>query len=272
MRFFQYKAKDVRGYPCSGTLKAENEEAARRELERRRLEVTFLEEDAEATSRVSRKTLETSLPRKKKSLRWHEFLSYAMPIGAAVIALCGIPIVFHFIKPAVPDRSPAAVLETYLHLESSSQFDRQYDLLSPERRRNYASAQVYAQTRRQAFISDGSGTPLVPGKPSGVRELEKSARRVLFEVKVLRPTGVQTGEARLALHRGRWGVDFFRDPEIVNAALDRILTVQDASRQRALTVELKRESGYSDLEIQDLLKERRMIRKNTELGGEAYLL
>lgn len=272
MRFYQYKAKDVRGYSCGGTLKAESEEAARLELARRRLDVLEIEEDLEASSRVSKETLAIKTPRVKRSIKLQEFLSYAMPAAAAIIAICGIPLMLHFVKPVAPDKPPIKVLEEYFHLESAAQFEKQYTLLSREKKKNYPSAKDYAKQRRQSFTSIGSANPLVPGKGSGFKEIEKKARKVRYEVKILRPTGVETGEAQLTLSQGKWGIDSLRDPAVIHDALDRILATQDEAKRRVMTVALKRESGHSDLEIAELLKKRRQSNRNQELGGEAYLL
>lgn len=272
MRFYRYKAKDVRGYPCAGSLKAESEEAARLDLVRRRLDVLEIEEDPEASSRVSKETLALKTIPQKKSIRLQEFLSYAMPAAAAVIAVCGIPLILHLVKPAVPDKPPLKILEEYFHLESTAQFEKQYALLSREKKKNYPSAKEYAKQRRNAFTAAGDSQPEVPGKGSGFKEIEKKARKARYEVKIFRPTGVETGEAVLTLSQGCWGLDSLKDPSLVNRALDKIIGTQDEAKRRAMTVSLKRESGYSDLEIADLLKKRRMTHRNQELGGEAYLL
>jgi hypothetical protein len=192
-----------------------------------------------------------------------------MPAGAAVIAICGIPLMLHFVKPAAPDRAPIKVLEEYFHMESAAQFEKQYVLLSREKKKSYPSAKEYAKQHRQSLRlwKFGRGGT---SKASGFKEIEKTSRKVRYEVKILRPTGVETGEAVLTLSQGKWGVDSLRDPAVVNDALDRILASQDDANRRAMTVALKRTSGHSDLEIAELLKKRPVNR--TELGGEAYLL
>lgn len=268
MRYFKYQARDIRGFTCAGSLKADTEEAARTELERRRLEVLEIEEDAEASSRTAGPPLEARRSSAKRSAKLQEFLSYGMPLAAAVIALCGIPIVFHFVKPPVAEKTPVKILEDYLRLESLSQFDKQFDLLSPERKRHYASPQVYAQTRRQPLIGSPTVKAVLPGKPSGMNEIEKTARRARFEIKILRPDGLTPGEAHLVLHRGRWSVDYVRDSKLTEAALDRISETLDEEQRRGLLVELKRESGHSDLEIQDLLEKRTQSKRSPAFGTQ----
>ena len=272
MRFYQYKAKDVRGYPCSGSLKAESEESARRELEARRLTILEIEEDHEAFSRVSEATRQMPPVKPKKASKFQEFLSYAMPAGAALLAICGIPLVLSLIKPAAPSETPVKVIENYFHLESSAQFEKQYALLSPARKNNFKGPQDYVEKRKQSLMPSGLSEPVIPGKFSGAKEIEKKSRHARYEVKILRPTGVDTGEAVLTLSRGKWGIESLRDPGIVNAYLDRLLESGSEAAKRPVMVALKRETGYSDLEIENMLKNRRVEKKKQEIGGDSFLL
>ncbi len=272
MRFYQYKAKDIRGYSCSGSLKAESEEAARRQLEARRLTSIEIEEDHEAFSRVSEATRRMPPVRPKKESSIQNFLSYAMPAGAALLAICGIPIVMSLVRPAAPSETPVKVLEAYFHLESSGQFEKQYALLSSARKNSFKNVNDYIDKRKQSLSPSGLSGPVIPGKFSGAKQIEKKQRRVRYEVKILRPSGVDTGEAVLTLSRGKWGVDSLRDPGIVNAYLDRLLESSSETAKHPVLIALKRETGYSDLDIEKLLKDRKSEKKKQEIGGDTFLL
>lgn len=265
LKYFKYKAKDRNGYDCAGTVKASNEEDARTRLELKDLKPFFLEEDTEATRRVNADTMKQQIARKRRSSLKNEILSYAMPAAAILIALAGIPIAMNFIKPPSSEVTPQSVIEDYYTAEKEGRYEDQFELLSSDMQKSFASADDYRDAKRRERTSDEKNLYL--GRLNHLEEIEGAPRKKIYKGRILRSTGVDLIYVHLVPARGKWRIDAVRDPKYVERYLSGIREASSEEKRRALIVELKSWTAYSDLEIQDLLKKYSFAKKEQELGG-----
>lgn len=270
MKLFKYKAQDVNGYPCAGTLKAATEEEALRVLAAQGKTEVVLEEDLEDAHKITAGTLSNLDTYRKPKNPLNEFLSYAMPAGAMVIAIAGAAVAFGKIK--LPDvKIPAdKVIEGFVAHESSGAYENQFSLLSKAMRAGYGSAEAYDRQRKDIRPASEDGFYRF-GKVSGVKQVEAGRTRQRYEVRPLRPTGVVSVEFFLVRERGSWKIDAFRDPALVDAYLSLLDQSGDGEKAHKVRVSFKTLTAYSDLDVEALLKAFRKARRNKELGGDSFL-
>lgn len=256
MRFYKYIGQDRFQRMCKGTIRAASEEDARAQLAEQGKRIDWLEEDRDANSRVRTETIRNLSYGGRRTNSWNEILSYAMPAGAAVVAIIGLVIAARFIKPPTPDHTPQQIIEQFAQLDSSGEFRKQYDLLSRDRQIFFKSADKYErQKKRWRRASEGGVVPF--GKITAIEEKSTGLRSAHFIVSVFRPTGLKQVEFFLDLTQKGWRIDHFRDPHITGLYLDTLAGVPDEEMKRKYIFDLKGITGYSDLQIEEFLKGRR---------------
>lgn len=256
MKFFKYKGTDQFGYQCGGSIRAVSEDAARAKLKEQGKKIDWLEPDYDANVRMRPETIANLSAGAAPKSAWNEILSYAMPIGAAVVALIGILIVSNIVKPPKPDNTPTQLIESYGELDRKTLYDEQYLLLSKDRREFFKSAENYDRQKKRWRRSDTAG--IIPfGRITKIEKKEGGLRKAHYIVPVLRPSGLKTLEFLVVLEREGWRVDHFRDPHVTDKYIDAIKDLPDEDMRRKYMRDLKGITGYSDLQIEAFLKGRR---------------
>jgi|GEM_PF-2074318 len=266
-KYYKYKAKDHNGYDCAGTLKAASEEAAREQLEGRDLKPFFIEEDTDATRRVSKNTMRQEIRGNKRSSLKNEILSYAMPAGAIFIGLMGIPIALHFLKPVAPELPPEKVIEQYYDFEKSGKYKEQFEILSADMKKAYEGPDKYAEEKRRELIAEDPS--VFQGRINNIENIKEAPRLRHFKVRIFRTTGMDLAFLHLVPSKKHWTIDAVRDPASVGRYLRKMAEV-DAPARRPLIVELKKITAYSDQEIENLFKEYRLSGKTKSSEGASF--
>ena len=247
-----YVAKDDKGFPCRGSIRAKNEDDAIRLLSMQNKVVESIELDIDATKKLKPETitnLSSGLPKKSP---WNEILSYAMPIGAMLVALIGIPIMMNFVKPPTPQKPPKEVIIDYFTLENQGAYKKQYELLSENTAGLFENAENYAKKKLKWYRND-DGQNLSRGKLTGLEELDHQLRRSVYKARYLRMNGVQDLEITLVLKKTAWFVDSVRDVVVLNYYLQQLYYLRSEDQKNKYLQELKAFTSYSDLEIEEAL-------------------
>ncbi|HTL46722.1 MAG TPA: hypothetical protein VL688_01530 [Verrucomicrobiae bacterium] len=267
MKLFKFKARDANGFECGGTLKAVDEDEARKLLEAQGREPLWLEEDHEAAGKLNPRTLEAlGARRPQKGLLW-EILGYAMPVGAMLIAVSGILIVSKNVRPPSVKVGPEKVIEEYLGHEHTGAYEKQFELFSPKTKEFYGTPTEYVRKKKQTHVTS-DGSPFQFGKSGGLTEVKHARFEAQYEAKVLRMQGVARVDFFLVLSKHQWRIDAVRDPAAVEYYLGLLDQEKDEEAQRKTLIALKTQTHYSDLEIENLLHDYRKEKKKKELGGE----
>jgi hypothetical protein len=252
MKFYMYTAKDHKGFPCRGSIRAESEDDAIRLLSLQNKVIESIELDVDATKKLRPETinnLSSGLPKKSP---WNEILSYAMPIGAMIIALIGIPIMMNFVKPPTPERKPTEVIADYFALENKGSYKKQYELLSENTAEIFESAENYAK-KKSKWYQGSDGQNLSQGKLTGLEELDSQLRRATYKARYLRMNGVQDLEITLVLKKSDWTIDSVRDSVVLNYYLQQLYYLRNEDQKNKYLQELKAFTSYSDLEVDEAL-------------------
>ena len=266
MKLYKYKARDSNGYPCAGTLKAENEDDARRGLVSQGREVVEIEEDHEGAQRVSSSTLNRLDTYHKPRDPWAEILAYAMPAGAIVIAVVMALAAAAYLKPPEVKSRPEEVIEAYIKHEVSGAYEQQFSLFTKPRQEAFGSSPAYALRRKEIRPSSDDGFFRF-GKPSGIKAVDQGRQQAVYEAHLLRPTGVVEVQFLLTLSKGQWKIDGVRDPAQVEAFLVLLDEAGQGDKEHRIRVELKSETLYPDLEIDALLRAYQKKKRRSEIGG-----
>ena len=270
MKLFKYKAQDANGYPCAGTLKAATEEEALQALASQGKSEVIIEEDLEDAHKITSGTLARLDTYRKPKDPFNEFLSYAMPAAAMVIAIAGAAIAFGKIKLPEVKIPAEKVVEAFVAHEAAGAYENQFPSFSKAMQQAYGSAEAYDRQRKEIRPASEEGFFRF-GKVSGIKPIDAGRTRARYEVRTLRPTGVVSVDLFVLRERGVWKIDAFRDPALVETYLLLLDQAGESEKAHKLRISFKTLTAYSDLDIEALLKDLRKARRSKELGGDTFL-